>query len=391
MFLAFIAAVAAPLPPPMAPFEASPAKAIAPGSWFSPDDYPVDARKAGKEGTVRFEVNVDASGKPTACRIVSTSGSTSLDEATCRSVIAKGQFTPATLQGKPVASTYTSNTTWKLEGPVPASVAASSRSVSIVSMTIPGKPTPIDELSWFKVNDYPADAQKAGKEGVVIFEVTVGADGKPSACRIARSSGTPSLDETTCRVVMERAHFKPAMVNGKAVTGVYTKPTSWRLQGGVPTNGYFAAIVDYKDVDHPQCSIIQEGAIGPPVCDQVLSHYETWGTDRGLKKLVELVSVTLGDAEPYRGEADWGRRISFTSVDLYLTKGGKRSCVVVAATGAMADPAPCASFHATAVLTDEEKKATARQHLERSVFAVVRQDAASGTCKANDAERAGCS
>lgn len=177
----------------------------------------------------------------------------------------------------------------------------------------------------------------------------------------------------------------------QAVASSFIQPTTWRLQGGVPSNGYVTIILDYpKTGGQPACSVIQKGAIAVPPCDQFLSHYGSFGKTEGLTKFVELLSATLGDAEPYRGEADWGRRYSFTSVDLYLTKDGKRSCVVVAATGDVPDPAPCASSGATAVLSDEEKKAATKQHLERSMFAVVRKNGSSGICKTDDAERAAC-
>ncbi|MEO6224986.1 MAG: energy transducer TonB [Sphingomicrobium sp.] len=200
-----------------------------------------------------------------------------------------------------------------------------------VTVATAGKPTPIDVRSWFKADDYPAEAQRAGKEGTVVFEVEVGADGHPTACHIEKSSGTPSLDDATCKIVMEKAHFMPAMVNGKPVASSFTQPTTWRLQGGAPTNGYFAVILDYaKDGGQPACSVVQKGVIDGPTCDQVLSHYGSYGKTEGLTKFVELLSVTLRDAEPYRGETDWGRRYAFTSVDLYLTEDGKSSCVVVA-------------------------------------------------------------
>jgi TonB family protein len=258
----------------------------------------------------------------------------------------------------------------------------------------PARPTPIDVTSWFTVKDYPAEAQKGGVEGSVIFEVDVDSIGKPIACRIAKSSGSAVLDQATCRIVLERAHFKPAISNGKAVLGVFSQTTTWRLQGGVPMNGYFATIVDFsKDAQHPQCTIVQKGPVKPPTCDQVLSHFGSYGTTQKLTKFVTLVSVTMGAEEPYRGELDWGRRISFTALDLYNTKDGKQSCVVVALEGDEADPAPCASFHATTVLSDEEKKATPRQHLERSAFAIFRRSASQGSCKTgeSEAETHGCS
>jgi TonB family protein len=92
-----------------------PAKPIDINSWFSADDYPAEAVKQGIEGSVFFEVDVDATGKPTACRIGASSGSQILDEATCKAVLARAKFEPAlNASGKPVAGRYGRTTSWRL-------------------------------------------------------------------------------------------------------------------------------------------------------------------------------------------------------------------------------------------------------------------------------------
>jgi protein TonB len=58
--------------------------------------------------------------------------------------------------------------------------------------------------------DYPPSAIRAGAQGIVAFELDVGLDGQVTACRVVSSSGTPILDETTCRLMVARAHFTPA-------------------------------------------------------------------------------------------------------------------------------------------------------------------------------------
>lgn len=44
----------------------------------------------------------------------------------------------------------------------------------------------------------------------VILELTVGTDGRPSACRIYRSSGFPDTDATACRLALQRLRFRAA-------------------------------------------------------------------------------------------------------------------------------------------------------------------------------------
>ena len=94
---------AAPEPPP-APHRSvpsrDPSKANAPvkadaAGAFSADSYPFDAIRKGEQGRTLAWISVDASGTPTACRIESSSGSDSLDRATCRIALQRMHFDPA--------------------------------------------------------------------------------------------------------------------------------------------------------------------------------------------------------------------------------------------------------------------------------------------------------
>lgn len=112
MFVAFLWAAATALPT---------ATAIDPASWFSPDNYPSEAAKKGIQGSVAFEVDVDASGRPTACRVTVSSGSEILDEATCNLVLIQGRFIPAKgADGRSVPGHYSNRATWVLQGPAKA-------------------------------------------------------------------------------------------------------------------------------------------------------------------------------------------------------------------------------------------------------------------------------
>jgi TonB family protein len=202
MLIAFFAAAAATVPK---------ATAIDPVSWFSPDDYPMEAAKKGIEGNATFEVDVDAEGKPTACRITDSSGSASLDQTTCDIVLKKGRFKPAMFHGKAVAGRYSETASWRLEGVAYA--------------------TAIDPALWFSADDYPIEAAKKGAEGTATFEVDVDPQGEPVACRITRSSGSAALDQKTCEVVLKNGRFEPAMSGGKPVAGRYSRTASWRLEG----------------------------------------------------------------------------------------------------------------------------------------------------------------
>lgn len=88
----------------------------------------------------------------------------------------------------------------------------------------------------FSDADYPAEAIRNREEGTVAFRLEVGADGKPSGCSVASSSGSSSLDSTTCRLLMERATFVPARdVRGKPTADRFVGRIVWRMGGSVPS------------------------------------------------------------------------------------------------------------------------------------------------------------
>lgn len=83
---------------------------------------------------------------------------------------------------------------------------------------------------WATDADYPADARRAGKSGLVQFLLTVDIQGKVRNCKVIHSSGVPSLDEKTCSLMMQRAQFKPAHdEQGNPVAGSFINRMRWVL------------------------------------------------------------------------------------------------------------------------------------------------------------------
>jgi protein TonB len=83
---------------------------------------------------------------------------------------------------------------------------------------------------WASDNDYPTRALQLGQEGVTGFRLSVGSDGKVSACDITRSSGSPELDKTTCDLMRRRARFNPATDgDGNPTTGSYSSTVRWQI------------------------------------------------------------------------------------------------------------------------------------------------------------------
>jgi len=73
-----------------------------------------------------------------------------------------------------------------------------------------GGAKPLNLSGWYSAQDYPLTAIRAGEQGYVTVEFTIGDNGRPIRCRVVRSSGYPDLDAVPCRALMERAIFKPA-------------------------------------------------------------------------------------------------------------------------------------------------------------------------------------
>ncbi|AJA08580.1 TonB-like protein [Sphingopyxis fribergensis] len=76
--------------------------------------------------------------------------------------------------------------------------------------------------------DYPREASRAKAGGEVEVRFTIEASGRASGCRVTRSSGDTSLDETTCRLIEERFRFKPATnAAGDDIPSQYGWRQSW--------------------------------------------------------------------------------------------------------------------------------------------------------------------
>lgn len=86
-----------------------------PASWVTPDDYPPAARLAREEGAVKVDIDIDTTGRIAGCRIAKSSGSVTLDSATCALVQRRGRYQPATdAKGVTIASSTTLTYRWSL-------------------------------------------------------------------------------------------------------------------------------------------------------------------------------------------------------------------------------------------------------------------------------------
>ena len=76
-----------------------------------------------------------------------------------------------------------------------------------------------------KESDFPRGVLEAGiRDATVHIRFTVGVNGRVSNCIVARSSGSPELDETTCRLITQRFRYRPA-------TDAQGRPVAQEVEG----------------------------------------------------------------------------------------------------------------------------------------------------------------
>lgn len=76
--------------------------------------------------------------------------------------------------------------------------------------------------------DYPRAGRDLRNGDYVIVAITVGTDGKPSACRVHRPSRDEEANAITCKLAMQRFRFRPATdANGEPVESVYGWKQTW--------------------------------------------------------------------------------------------------------------------------------------------------------------------
>lgn len=84
-------------------------------NFVSADDYPAEALHRREQGVTEFRLTVGPDGLVRDCAITGSSGSATLDAATCRIYRSRGRFTPARdATGQPATDTVESRLRWTL-------------------------------------------------------------------------------------------------------------------------------------------------------------------------------------------------------------------------------------------------------------------------------------
>ena len=122
--------LAGPATPPAVPALAAACKLEAsqparprgsPASWITAIDYPPWESLTATEGLVWFRLLVGRDGRPTACNVTLSSGDARLDAHTCRIIMRRARFCPATNhRAIPIEGEWNGSLRWMMPDDPPA-------------------------------------------------------------------------------------------------------------------------------------------------------------------------------------------------------------------------------------------------------------------------------
>lgn len=178
----------------------------APYTWVTSEDYPSQALTKGAFGATKFQLDVDATGKPTACHVLNTSGFWALDRRVCWLMMKRAEFIPARdSNGTPVAATFRSHFTFNNGDAGRDDWLKLVKEVTtpmVMEVTVAKLPVAYKEPPLIRVR----------------FE-----DTKPVECLVELGSGSAGIDKTACAQALKVANL-PKM------TGLgYTPPDTRML------------------------------------------------------------------------------------------------------------------------------------------------------------------
>ena len=76
--------------------------------------------------------------------------------------------------------------------------------------------------------DYPSSSIRNEEAGTSVATFTIGTDGKVSSCNA--SGASPTLDAETCKLIIRRFRFKPALdTSGQPIAETKSQRVTWRL------------------------------------------------------------------------------------------------------------------------------------------------------------------
>ena len=97
-------------------------------------------------------------------------------------------------------------------------------------LAAPTPATPKGRGNNISEDDYPDASRRAEEQGVTRVTYTIGVDGRVTNCTVTASSGSPRLDDATCKIIERRFRFNPATRDGQPVAETKVQPVRWQLR-----------------------------------------------------------------------------------------------------------------------------------------------------------------
>lgn len=175
----------------------SDAGAAVPIAYVPPSQVPAGAMVLKKDHSVAVQFDISKLGFVENCRVRRRGKDPVLDAESCKVLTERARFAPGrSASGVPVSTKSEIIMQWR--APYKDGGAGHDDGGVILLGSVG------DLVSS---DDYPSEALSRNERGTVVYSVEVTETGRPRDCQIVSSSGSPSLDQTTCRVILERARF----------------------------------------------------------------------------------------------------------------------------------------------------------------------------------------
>jgi protein TonB len=87
-----------------------------------------------------------------------------------------------------------------------------------------------DPSKWFTTDDYPPSALRAEAEGTTAVSWEISEAGRAENCVVTSSSGNAALDDATCKVILRKGKYSPAVdQNGSPIRSRASRRVTWRM------------------------------------------------------------------------------------------------------------------------------------------------------------------
>ncbi len=197
--------------------------------------YPENCKKEGISGRVTLSFTVSETGKITDVKVL-RGVNADLDNEALRVVSSSPDWTPGTVEGKPVAVTYTFPIIFQTKKNDDRYYQTAEKSDVVPFQFAGTKPGfnggDANEFSkWVAENlIYPESCKKAGIGGRVTLSFIITATGKLTDVKVLRGVNE-DLDKEAVRVVSSSPDWTPGTVDGKPVSINYTFPVIFQTKG----------------------------------------------------------------------------------------------------------------------------------------------------------------